>query len=288
MEDFFKNKICLVVGGTRGIGFELAKDMYKKGVVLVIGGRILKTARDAVLAIDESGKKVVGVKIDINSTVSVNRVLRKLLQKFKKIDFVINAAGLFEPFGPFEKVKFLDHEKVININLLGAMRVCHAVLPSMKKNNFGRIILFSGGGTGGNNPSTNAGSYYTSKGAVAILAEVLGKEIESSGVTINAILPGQILTDSTKSTFKLTDEQLGPELAESTRRLEKTGGNSVLPVLDLVSFLLKEESSHITGRLLSARWDNISKLNKGLPDEKYKLRRIEGTIYKKVKKMQRV
>ncbi|EKD90440.1 MAG: dehydrogenase [uncultured bacterium] len=283
MDEYFKDKVCLLVGGTRGIGFELARKIYKTGVVLIIGGRDLKTARDAAMAIDESGKKVVGVKIDVNSEVSVNLVLRKLFQKFKKIDFIINTAGVFEPFGPFEKVKFLNHEKVINVNLLGAMRVCYAVLPYMKKNNFGRIILFSGGGIGGNNPLTNASSYYTSKGAIAIFTEVLGKELENSGVTINAILPGQILTDSTRSTFKLTDEQLGPELAKATRKLEKTGGNSVLPVLELVSFLLREDSNHITGRLLSAKWDNISNLSKSLPDGKYKLRRIEGKMYRKAK-----
>ena len=185
--NFFKNKVCLVVGGTKGIGLELAIDVYKKGATLIIGGRHLKTIKDAITAIDKSSEKVFGVKIDIKNDLSVKLVLKKLLKRFKKIDFIINTAGIFEPFGPFEKVNFLNHKEVININLLGAMRICHAVLPSMKVNNFGRIILFSGGGIGGDNPLIHASSYYTSKGAIAIFTEVLGKELENSGVTINAI-----------------------------------------------------------------------------------------------------
>lgn len=277
-----RNKVCLITGGSRGIGFEVAKELSSSEFKVIICGRSIAQVKHAVLEIDPTGRGVVGYSADIAREKDVKNLVKKIKEKFKRIDVLINAAGIFEPFGTFESIPLKKHAKTIEINLIGAMNICHKVIPLMKKQKFGRIILFSGGGVGGETPLTNASSYFTSKAAIAVFAEVLATELEPFNVTVNAILPGQILTKSTKATFKLTDETLGPVLSKATRELEKTGGGSTQPAINLIKFLISEKTRHISGRLLSARWDDPKILEKSLNPERYKLRRIEGKIYKKV------
>lgn len=271
--------ICVVVGGTRGIGFEIAKQLFAKRQVVIIGGRNKKTAIKSAKQIDPTGK-LVGENLDVTVEKSCQKFINQVLKKFKRIDVLIITAGVFRPFGQFDQVRLERHVETVTINLIGVMRLCHLVIPIMKKNNFGRIILFSGGGIGGDIPLVNASSYYTSKGAIAIFAEVLSEELKSSNITVNAILPSQILTDLTRDTFKISSKILGPILTKARNNLKKTGGDSIIPVIKLIKFLISKQGSHLSGRLISAKWDSIYKLKRQLSPEKYKLRRIEGKIYK--------
>lgn len=284
MDNDLKNKICVVIGGTRGIGFTLAVELYRKGAFVIIAGRNLKVARSVASEIDKLETRLIGVKLDVNNESLLKKEINKIFNKYKRIDVLINASGIFEPFGIFEKTNFTEHIKVIETNLLGTMRICHTVLPHMKKRNYGRIILFSGGGVGGDQPLTHATSYYTSKGAVAIFTEVIANENEKYNITVNAVLPGQILTDSTRATFRLSKSKLGPVLGKATQVLKQTGGNSILPLTKLVLFLLSDKGKKISGRLLSARWDDLSEGKNELDANIYKMRRIEGRVYKEIKK----
>ena len=282
-----KGKICLITGGSSGIGLEVAKRLFRLGAKVIICGRSKVQLNRAILEIGHSGKEVMVHSADISKSKDVELLFKQILNRFNRIDVLINAAGIFEPFGLFESVPVKRHIKTLCINLIGAMRVCHKIIPIMKKQKSGSIILFSGGGIGGDKPLTHASSYFMSKGAIAIMAEVLAEELKQYNITINSVLPGQILTKSTKNTFKLSDDQLGPVLSKATRDLENNGGHSVVPTLNLITFLLSKKASNITGCLLSARWDDITKLD-NLSDYKYKLRRIEGSIYtRSIKRIRR-
>lgn len=275
--------ICVVVGGTRGIGYEIAKQFFTQGHSVIIGGRNKKNAIKNARQIDPTGKFLVGESLDVTVESSCQKFIKRVSKKFKRVDVLIITAGVFGPFGQFDQVRLNRHLETVTINLIGVMRLCHLVIPIMKKNKFGKIILFSGGGIGGNIPLANASSYYTSKGAIAFFAEVLSEELKLSNITVNAILPGQILTDLTKETFKISSKILGPVLTRARDNLRKTGGNSVIPVINLVKFLISKDGSHISGRLLSAKWDSIIELKRELPPQKYKLRRLDGKNYRQVK-----
>lgn len=274
------SKVVIVIGGTGGIGFSLCEMLYKKSNVIYLVGRSKKSAKSSAKKI---GKGVIPEVADVLDEKSLIKLFSSVIKKRKGIDMVVNLAGVFEPFGEFEKVKLKDHHKVIQVNLLGSFNVSHSILPIYKKQGYGKIILFSGGGIGGDTPLINASSYFTSKGAVSIFAEVLGKELEKENIQINAILPGQILTKSTRKTFKISNKRLGPVLGLVTKTLKETGGNSVEPALSLMDFLISDDSNHISGRTLSAKWDSIGSLKKDINDVKFKLRRIDGKIYKKIK-----
>ncbi len=263
----FKQKVCLISGGSSGIGLAIAQSLKNNGYEVISFSK---------------SKKVIA---DVTNDKDISRVVNYTLKKFGRIDVLINAAGVFEPFGNFEEVPFKSHLKPLEINLFGTMRVCHFVIPIMKKNKFGRIINFSGGGVGGDIIPVNSSSYFTSKAAIAVFTEILAYELQKFNITVNAILPGQILTKSTKKTLNLSKEQLGPVLWEATQNLKKTGGGSTEPAINLINFLISEKASHVSGKLLSAKWDSVDKLmdlKKQDADYKYTLRRIEGNLYKKV------
>ena len=278
-----KNKIIIVIGGTGGIGFEICKMLFKKGYLTYLVGRDKKDAEKKAKVIDRNSDSVFFESLDVMNEDAVETIFKTIYKKHSSIYAVINLAGIFEPFGEFEKVNLTQHRKVVEVNLFGSFNIVHAILPFFKKQNAGKIILFSGGGVGGDMPLLNASSYYVSKSAVSVFTEVLAKEIEKDNVQINAVLPGQILTKSTKKTFKISSEKLGPVLTAATDNLMKTGGNSSAPVLALVEFLLSDKSNHVSGRTLSAKWDNLNLLEKDISDERFKLRRIDGKVYKKVK-----
>lgn len=277
------SKVVVVIGGTGGIGFSICKRLFEKGYTVYLLGRSKREAAKKTRIIDNKGELVFAEAVNVLQEEELEEFFKKVIKKHKSIHAVLNLAGIFEPFGEFEKLKLSEHKRVIEVNLFGSFNVVHKILPVFKKQNYGKIILFSGGGVGGDMPLVNASSYFTSKAAVSVFTEVLAKEVEGSGIQINAVLPGQILTKSTKKTFKISRKKLGSVLGPATENLLHTGGSPVIKVVDLVEFLISEKSNHITGRTLSAKWDNLKALSKSIREEHYKMRRIDGNIYKKVK-----
>ncbi len=279
-----KGKICLVIGGTRGIGMAIVKGLYEDGNLIVLAGRSKIRALKAAKQISKQKHNLIPVVLDVTSDRQIKQAITKFINRFGKIDVLIVCAGLFKPFGPFESISFKENLEPIEVNLIGTMRCVYYTIQYMKKQKFGRIILFSGGGIGGDMPLVNAASYFTSKGSIAVFAEVLAPELAPFNVTINAVLPGQILTDSTRTMFNLSEEQLGPILSKATKTLKETGGNSTEQIVNLVKFLISQKADNVSGRLLSAKWDRVERITQKLSDEKYKLRRIEGRLYKRTER----
>jgi len=278
------DKVCIVAGGTKGIGFAIAKNFVERGAYVYICGRSDLQAKKAALKIDPRGEFAFGMGVDVIKQIEIESFVNKIINRFHRIDVLVNTAGIFAPFGLFEKIPIEEIMKNVDVNLGGSMRLSHEVIPFMKKHKFGRIILFSGGGIGGDIPLENASAYYTSKGGLTCLTEALAAELKNYNITVNAILPGQILTQMTKSTFKYSDEQLGPVLSKFTKNLKLMRGQRLEPVINLVNFLVSRKASHVNGKLLSARWDSIPKLAEELPSSEYTLRRIKKGLYEKVVK----
>lgn len=278
-----ESRVAVVLGGTGGIGFSICKNLFTENWKVYLVGRDKERAKKAALKIEKSCTKVLPEKANVLKEEDLESLFVKIKNRESRIDVIINSTGVFEPFGQFEKVKIKSHLKPFQVNLFGSFNMVHAALPILIKQKFGKIILFSGGGVGGDMPLVNAASYFTSKAAVSVFVEVLAKELESENIQINAILPSQILTKSTKKTFKISKDKLGPVLAPATQSLRETGGNSLEKVLQLINFLVADASNHISGRTLSAKWDDLDILKKGINDERFKLRRIDGKIYRKTR-----
>lgn len=277
-----KNQIVVVLGGTGGIGFAITKRLVSLGYSVYLVGRDKNRVASKIGELDEGGR-IYSAIADVINEDSLSALFRKIINKHGSLFAVLNATGVFEPFGKFEEVSIKKHLRPLDINLIGSMKVVHKILPIFKEQNHGKIILFSGGGVGGDMSLVNASSYFVSKASISVFTEVIAEEAEDRNIQINAILPSQILTKSTKKTLKISREKLGPVLGPATDALQNTGGNTMEKVLDLVEFLLSENSNHISGRTLSAKWDDLNVLKKEINDERFKLRRIDGRIYRKIR-----
>lgn len=282
MEQNLKGKVCLIIGGTKGMGFEAAKALYGLGARVVICGRNTKRAKIAARSIDSDFLNVLYFRCNIDKFTDIKRVVLAITHKWQRVDILIITAGIFGPFGTFESVPFNEHKETINTNILGTMACCYEVIKIMKKQKSGKIILFSGAGIGNEMPLDNASSYFVSKGALVFFAEVLAEELSPFNVSINAILPGRILTESTRSIIGMPKKRIGKVLYEATKELKK-GGQPAELVVKLITFLCLSYSKKLTGKLISVKWDRLATLASDLPAWMYTLRRIEGKVYTKLK-----
>ena len=174
MKPTFSGKVCLIVGGSRGIGFAIAKELYAQGASIIIAGKNKGNGRKAISEINSKSDRISFFKIDISKSREISQTVSKVINRYKKIDILVCSAGIFEPIGTFHSIPFKNHAKTIQVNLLGVMEFCHQIVPYMITNRSGKILFFSGGGIGGDTPLENASSYYVSKGGFRFFSQILG------------------------------------------------------------------------------------------------------------------
>ena len=157
----------------------------------------------------------------------------------------------------------------------------------MKKQKQGKIINVSGGGIGGPNINPNFSAYTTSKAAVAGFTEVIAKELKSFNIQVNVISPGAVNTRLLDQVLE-AGEIAGKDFLEKSKKQKIDGGTTPEKAAKLAIFLATTESDHITGKLLSAVWDNYENFdkmkNKIAESSFYNLRRIDDFMFYESKK----
>ncbi|MDO8503232.1 MAG: SDR family oxidoreductase [bacterium] len=283
MEKKQKRLVAVVTGGTKGIGFAIAQTLLELDFKVVICSRSQKDLKVSSKKLDPTSTNILGIRADITKEEDVENLIKHTINQFGRIDVLVNNAGTFGPFGPFETLPWDKVLGNIKVNLLGGMYLCYQVIPHMKQQGSGKIINLSGGGVGGDTPLMNGAPYYTAKTGIVAFTEVLASELKDFGITVNAILPGRILTDLSKQSFDIPKDKLGPVLTQATEKLKGGGGESLIPATNLIAFLVSKKASRLTGKFLSAKWDSLANLEKSASNNLYNLRRIEGKIYRREK-----
>ncbi|MDE2100200.1 MAG: SDR family oxidoreductase [Patescibacteria group bacterium] len=213
---------------------------------------------------------------DVSSLKDVRSAVRKVVSKTGGIDILVNCAGQQEPIGRFVEDDLNQWEKNISVNLLGTAYFCHEALPIMIKNKKGKIINFSGGGATNSRPNFSA--YAVAKTGVVRLTEILSDEVGKYGIDINAIAPGAVNTHMLDEVIKAGERAGKRELEEAKKRV-KDGGTPPELAADLAVLLASSKSNGLSGRIISAAWDNWKswdreKIKEITKSEKYKLRRL--------------
>lgn len=236
-----KDRLAIVTGAGRGLGKAIAEKFSEKGASVVLWDIDLDSAEDVADALDPSGKKALAMKADITNEGEIDNALSEVLRKFSRIDILVNNAGISR-HKPVEEMTLEIFEEVIKVNLTGTFICCRAVTPAMKKQERGKIVNIAslGGRTGRPGVGVN---YAASKAGVIGLTQTLARELGTSGIYVNAIAPGPILTEQTK--------QYSAEVFASWnvgRAVEKDG----LPedVADAALFLASDRSDWVTGATL--------------------------------------
>jgi len=271
-----KNKTAIITGGTGGIGKAIAEHFLKEGARVLIVSRNKNKLRETQKYLSCFGKIYI-FKADIALLKDIKKAVLYAKKIFKNIDILVNCAGIQAPLGPFVKNNLLDWWKNIKINLLGTVAFTKEILPLMLARKSGKIINFSGGGATSSRPNFSA--YAVSKIGVVKFTEIVAAELKNSGVYINAIAPGAINTNMLNEVLKAGKIVGEKELKEAKKRL-KEGGDSLEEAVLLVLFLASDKSNGLSGKLISAVWDDWKNWDKNkiaeiMKSDKYTLRRVK-------------
>ncbi len=235
-----EGKIALVTGGARGIGREIVLLLASQGADIALCDVNLEQAEETAKEIRSSGRECLAFKTDVTDSKSVQEMVDKILDKFKKLDILINNAGITRD-NLILRMSEEDWDKVIAVNLKGTFVCTKIASKVMLKQRSGRIInLASIIGMMGNAGQAN---YAASKAGIIALTKSVAKELAPRGVTVNAIAPGFIKTEMTT---KLPDDIQKKML--SSIPLGRFGEPK--DVADLVLFLSMGSSSYITGQVV--------------------------------------
>jgi NAD(P)-dependent dehydrogenase (short-subunit alcohol dehydrogenase family) len=247
----FENKTALISGGSRGIGKALAMALARAGASVGLIGRAEGSLGQVAREIGDQGGKALPLVADVSQPEAIRYAVGQAQAAMGGIDILINCAGIQAPMGPFVENDLALWEHAISVNLLGAVRLTHAVLPIMQGKGQGKIINFSGGGATAPRPYFSA--YATSKAALVRFTETLAVEVKSDNIQVNAVAPGAVNTQMLDEIIA-AGERVGEEYHQALERAQ-TGGTPLELVCDLVLFLASEASGALTGKLIAAPYD---------------------------------
>ncbi|MFP1779025.1 3-oxoacyl-ACP reductase FabG [Lonsdalea quercina] len=233
----FDGKIVLVTGASRGIGRAIAESLVARGAKVMGTATSEKGAADISAWLGDNGK---GYVLNVADMSSIESTLAAIKSEFGDIDILVNNAGITRD-NLLIRMKDEEWQDVLDTNLRSVFRLSKAVLRSMMKKRFGRIITIgSVVGTSGNPGQSN---YSAAKAGLVGFSKSLAQEVASRGVTVNVVAPGFIETDMTRA---LTDEQRAGILASvPAGRL-----GDAKEIASAVTFLASEEAGYITGETL--------------------------------------
>jgi NAD(P)-dependent dehydrogenase (short-subunit alcohol dehydrogenase family) len=241
------NKVVMITGGSKGIGKAVAMKLSDLGHKVIVCSRTKKDMDS--LSIRASVKTEF---CDVKHYDHVKKLFENVMNEYGRIDVLINCAGILGPMGHFEDNDINAWVDAMDINLIGTVNCVHQALPIMKKQHYGRIITFCGGGVGGSKLEPGFSAYSTSKFAVAGFVESIAKEVSFFGIQINAISPGPIDTDMARQRW--------------------VKGNPPDKVVDLILFLINTEKE-VNGKVISAVWDDYQNVDYS-KESLFNLRRI--------------
>ena len=248
MKNYFDltGQVAVVTGCSTGLGIQMAKALANQGANIVALARRQNLIDEVAADIEKTyGVKAIGVACDITDTDQVDKAIDTILEKFGRIDILINNAGT-GGVTPAEDVPDEMFANEMNIDLFGTFKVARAAAKkAMIPAGYGRIInIASMYGMVGNKIAGSA-PYHAAKGGVVNLTRALAAEWGSKGITVNSICPGYFYTPLTKETL---DSDFFQQNAKTMIPLERYGNEGELDTAAL--FLASPASSYVTGAIV--------------------------------------
>jgi NAD(P)-dependent dehydrogenase (short-subunit alcohol dehydrogenase family) len=236
-----KGQVGVVTGGGQGLGKVFSMAFAEAGANVVVAELNPDTGPETAKEIETKGGEALFIETDVKNRISVEAMIEKTVERFGRLDFLMNNAGIVR-WGPAESVTEKDWREVIDVNLNGLFYCSQAAGKQMIKQRSGRIInIASMSGYIVNRPQPQA-SYNTSKAAVIHLTRSLAAEWAPYNIRVNAIAPGYMDTAMTHKSFD--DPAYGPTWIDSIP-MRRPGKPEELALLAI--FLASEASSYVTG-----------------------------------------
>jgi 3-oxoacyl-[acyl-carrier protein] reductase len=234
-------KVAIVTGGARGIGKAIGHKLASLNTTIILWD-IIDEGENSAIEISSTHKvNAKFYKVDISNYDEVMETTKKVLDEFKKIDIMVNNAGITRD-GLLLRMKPEDWQIVLSVNLTGCFNCTKAVMKTMMSQRWGRIINVSSvvGITG--NPGQS--NYAASKAGIIGFTKSIAKEVAKRNITVNAIAPGFIETDMT---LLLPDEV--KKTYQKQIPIQRMG--KPIDIANIIAFLVSEEASYITGQVIN-------------------------------------
>ena len=186
-------KVAVVTGASRGIGRAIAEGFAAAGAQVVLASRTQEKLDEVARAITEAGGTALAIATHTGSDETVAALVQQATAAFGSVDILVNNAATNPHFGPLLTSEMSQWDKTYDVNVKGYVRLIQACAPSMKARGGGSILNVAS--VAGERPQPGMGVYCVSKAAVLMLTDVLAAELASSGIRVNALVPGFIKTD---------------------------------------------------------------------------------------------
>jgi 3-oxoacyl-[acyl-carrier protein] reductase len=233
-------RVALITGASQGIGRACALALAEGGASIALGARNQEKLAQVAKEIESKGGQAAAFPMDVGNEEEVKAAVKSGLERFGKIDILVNNAGVTKDT-LLMRMKRADWDSVIQTNLSGAFYCTQAVINTMLKQRWGRVINITSvfGQTG----QAGQANYSASKAGLIGFTMAMAREVASRNITVNAVAPGYIETAMT--------EALSAELKAKVNEMIPLGrAGTDMDVAYAVRFLASEEASYITGQVL--------------------------------------
>lgn len=191
-----RRRVAVVTGGSRGIGRAVIDLLSELGAHVVVNYLKDEQAAEAtVTAAQGRGVEAISLRADVANPIEAQQLIAAALEHFKRIDILVCNAGIWEG-APLEEMSEDLWDRTMDINLKGTWSVCRAVVPQMKKQRSGKIVMLTS--TAGQRGEPNYSNYAASKGALIAFTKSLAEELGEWGISVNAVAPGWVSTEMTQ------------------------------------------------------------------------------------------
>jgi len=268
------DRSAVITGASLGLGERIARRFVEAGAGVLLVARTesaLTRVQRELRGCAATGASVEVLAGDVTRPETAAEIGERAARLRPPCAVLVNNAGIYGPMGAIDAVDFDAWEQTLQINLVAPVRILRSLLPLLRRRGFGKVINLSGGGATA--PMPFISSYAASKTALVRLTETFALELRGGGIDVNALAPGALNTRMLDEVLEAGADIVGQDYYQRALKQKADGGASLDRAAALAVFLASAKSDGISGRLISAVWDDWE----ALPEQREKV--AESDVY---------
>jgi NAD(P)-dependent dehydrogenase (short-subunit alcohol dehydrogenase family) len=241
-----RDRVVIITGAGQGIGREFARQFAAADAIPIVADRNIESARRVYGEIESTGGRGFALEVDIGDKASLDAMVANVMDRFGRIDVLINNAAIFASLNkrPFDQIPLQEWNEVMHVNITGTFLSICAVTPAMKAAGWGRVITISSNAV--RKGVMNYLHYVTSKSAIIGMTNAVARELGPHGITVNCIRPGAVATEVERAVNTTPERRVAQMQEQCIPR-----GMVPPDMVGLAMFLSSPASSFITGQTIA-------------------------------------